>query len=67
MSFVDWLMDVSYGLPSRCLMDSKLTNSRSQFLLRVQDDKLHFQLDAFRFAHETRSAVSKYMLLGNAF
>ena len=40
-------------------MDSRLTNSRSQFLSRVQDDKLQFQLDAFRFAQETRSAVSK--------
>ncbi|XP_035248068.1 zona pellucida sperm-binding protein 3-like isoform X1 [Anguilla anguilla] len=40
-----------------CLMDSKLTNSRSQFLSRVQDDKLQFQLDAFRFAQETRSAI----------
>ncbi|KAJ8337282.1 hypothetical protein SKAU_G00385020 [Synaphobranchus kaupii] len=39
-----------------CLMDSKLTNSRSQFLSRVQDDKLQFQLDAFRFAQEARSA-----------
>ncbi|KAJ8339440.1 hypothetical protein SKAU_G00362260 [Synaphobranchus kaupii] len=40
-----------------CLMDSKLTNSRSQFLSRVQDDKLLFQLDAFRFAQEARSAI----------
>ncbi|KAJ8337279.1 hypothetical protein SKAU_G00384990 [Synaphobranchus kaupii] len=32
-----------------CLMDSKLTNSRSQLLSRVQDDKLQFQLDAFRW------------------
>ncbi|KAJ8368899.1 hypothetical protein SKAU_G00089270 [Synaphobranchus kaupii] len=40
-----------------CLMDSKLTNSRSQFLSRVQDDKLQFQLDAFRFAQEARSAI----------
>ncbi|XP_035248070.1 zona pellucida sperm-binding protein 3-like [Anguilla anguilla] len=40
-----------------CLMDSKLTNSHSQFLSRVQDDKLQFQLDAFRFAQETRSAI----------
>ncbi|KAJ8335763.1 hypothetical protein SKAU_G00391050 [Synaphobranchus kaupii] len=40
-----------------CLMDSKLTSSRSQFLSRVQDDKLQFQLDAFRFAQEARSAI----------
>nr|BCD71174.1 egg envelope protein [Nettastoma parviceps] len=43
-----------------CLMDSKLTNSRSQFLSRVHDDKLQFQLDAFRFAQETRSAIYIY-------
>ncbi|KAJ8407527.1 hypothetical protein AAFF_G00273840 [Aldrovandia affinis] len=40
-----------------CLMDSKLTSSRSKFLPRVQDDKLSFQLDAFRFAQESRSSV----------
>ncbi|KAJ8407592.1 hypothetical protein AAFF_G00274490 [Aldrovandia affinis] len=40
-----------------CLMDSKLTSSRSKFLPRVQDDKLHFQLDAFRFAQESRSSI----------
>ncbi|KAJ8407530.1 hypothetical protein AAFF_G00273870 [Aldrovandia affinis] len=40
-----------------CLMDSKLTSSRSKFLPRVQDDKLSFQLDAFRFAQESRSSI----------
>ncbi|XP_061117845.1 zona pellucida sperm-binding protein 3-like [Conger conger] len=40
-----------------CLMDSKLTNSRSHFLSRVQDNKLQFQLDGFRFAQETRSTL----------
>nr|BCD71176.1 egg envelope protein [Ophichthidae sp. und] len=40
-----------------CLVDSKLTNSRSQFLSRVQDDKLQFELDAFRFAQDARSAI----------
>ncbi|XP_035243668.1 zona pellucida sperm-binding protein 3-like isoform X1 [Anguilla anguilla] len=40
-----------------CLMDSKLTNSRSQFLQRVQDDKLQFHLDAFRFAQQARSTI----------
>ena len=48
-------------------MDSKLTNSRSQFLSRVHDDKLQFQLDAFRFAQETRSAVSKLIYALGAF
>ncbi|KAJ8407526.1 hypothetical protein AAFF_G00273830 [Aldrovandia affinis] len=41
-----------------CFMDSKLTSSRSRFLPRVQDDKLSFQLDAFRFAQESRSSVA---------
>ncbi|KAJ8249099.1 hypothetical protein GJAV_G00231160 [Gymnothorax javanicus] len=40
-----------------CLVDSKLTSSRSQFMPRVQDNKLQFQLDAFRFAQEARSAI----------
>ncbi|KAJ8286357.1 hypothetical protein GJAV_G00037730 [Gymnothorax javanicus] len=40
-----------------CFVDSKLTSSRSQFLSREQDDKLQFQLDAFRFAQETRSTM----------
>ncbi|KAJ8407588.1 hypothetical protein AAFF_G00274450 [Aldrovandia affinis] len=40
-----------------CLMDSKLTSSRSQFLPTVEDDKLRFQLDAFRFAQESRSSI----------
>ena len=43
--------------PSRCLMDSKLTSSRSKFQSRIQDDKLQVQLDAFLFAQETRSEV----------
>ncbi|KAG9344124.1 hypothetical protein JZ751_012606 [Albula glossodonta] len=38
-------------------MDSKLTSSRSKFLSREQDGKLQFQLDAFRFAQESRSSI----------
>ncbi|KAJ8342387.1 hypothetical protein SKAU_G00323150 [Synaphobranchus kaupii] len=45
------------NIPSRCLMDSKLTSSRSEFLSRIADDKLQVKLDAFRFAQETRSQV----------
>ncbi|KAL7826790.1 hypothetical protein AOLI_G00319990 [Acnodon oligacanthus] len=33
----------------RCLVDAKLTGSRSRFLPRVQADKLQFQLEAFVF------------------
>uniref|UniRef100_A0A8C1VYZ9 Zona pellucida sperm-binding protein 3 n=1 Tax=Cyprinus carpio TaxID=7962 RepID=A0A8C1VYZ9_CYPCA len=32
-----------------CLVDAKLTGSTSSFMRRVQNDKLHFQLEAFRF------------------
>ncbi|XP_016395521.1 zona pellucida sperm-binding protein 3-like [Sinocyclocheilus rhinocerous] len=32
-----------------CLVDAKLTGSRSHFMPRTQGDKLRFQLEAFRF------------------
>ncbi|XP_056301331.1 zona pellucida sperm-binding protein 3-like [Danio aesculapii] len=35
-----------------CLTDAKYTGSVSKFLPRVQDDKLRFQLEAFRFQKE---------------
>ncbi|XP_062404635.1 zona pellucida sperm-binding protein 3-like [Sardina pilchardus] len=35
-----------------CLVDAKLTGSRSRFLPRAQNDKLRFELEAFRFAQE---------------
>ncbi|TRZ00177.1 hypothetical protein DNTS_032256 [Danionella cerebrum] len=35
-----------------CMVDAKLTNSQSMFMPRMQDDKLHFQLEAFRFKEE---------------
>ncbi|KAL1278160.1 hypothetical protein QQF64_024833 [Cirrhinus molitorella] len=34
---------------SGCLVDAKLTGARSYFMPRTQDDKLQFQLEAFRF------------------
>ncbi|XP_061098191.1 zona pellucida sperm-binding protein 3-like [Conger conger] len=40
-----------------CLIDSKLTSSRSKFQSRKRDEKLQVQLDAFRFAQETRSEI----------
>ncbi|KAJ8415518.1 hypothetical protein AAFF_G00424980 [Aldrovandia affinis] len=40
-----------------CLNDAKLSGSHSTFLPRVQDDKLHFQLDAFRFSQQTKSSI----------
>ncbi|XP_026089590.1 zona pellucida sperm-binding protein 3 [Carassius auratus] len=35
-----------------CLIDAKLTGSNSSFMNRVQNDKLHFQLEAFRFQQD---------------
>ncbi|XP_061104922.1 uncharacterized protein LOC133133023 isoform X1 [Conger conger] len=40
-----------------CLMDARRTGSNSHFLPRVQDDKLHIHLEAFRFYQEMRSAL----------
>ncbi|XP_053742770.1 zona pellucida sperm-binding protein 3-like [Synchiropus splendidus] len=38
---------------SGCLYDSQLTGSSSQFLPRAQDDRLMFQLEAFRFQQDS--------------
>ncbi|XP_068434483.1 zona pellucida sperm-binding protein 3-like [Clinocottus analis] len=35
-----------------CLVDSELSDSRSHFLPRTEDDKLHLTIDAFKFLHE---------------
>uniref|UniRef100_A0A8D3BKE9 Zona pellucida sperm-binding protein 3 n=2 Tax=Scophthalmus maximus TaxID=52904 RepID=A0A8D3BKE9_SCOMX len=40
-----------------CLTDAYLTNSSSRFLPRVEEHKLRFQLDAFRFYQEPRNQV----------
>ncbi|XP_033827584.2 zona pellucida sperm-binding protein 3-like [Periophthalmus magnuspinnatus] len=40
-----------------CLLDSQIPNSRSQFLSRVQDDKLYLVIDAFRFQNENRGEL----------
>nr|BAM65020.1 egg envelope protein [Engraulis japonicus] len=40
-----------------CLVDAKVTASRSQFLPRAEDDKLRFKLEAFRFAEEDGSSI----------
>ncbi|KAI4812318.1 hypothetical protein KUCAC02_023716 [Chaenocephalus aceratus] len=39
------------------LVDSQLPGSRSQFLARTQDDKLHMSIDAFRFYNEDRGEL----------
>ncbi|ROI15129.1 Zona pellucida sperm-binding protein 3 [Anabarilius grahami] len=40
-----------------CLVDAKLTGSRSHFMPRTQIDKLQFQLDAFRFQQSESGLV----------
>uniref|UniRef100_A0A3Q3VUZ7 Zona pellucida sperm-binding protein 3 n=1 Tax=Mola mola TaxID=94237 RepID=A0A3Q3VUZ7_MOLML len=45
-------------LESGCLVDSQLSDSRSQFLPRIQDDKLHLVIDAFKFHNEDKGQVS---------
>uniref|UniRef100_A0A8C2CCE5 Zona pellucida sperm-binding protein 3 n=1 Tax=Cyprinus carpio TaxID=7962 RepID=A0A8C2CCE5_CYPCA len=43
---------------SGCMMDAKLTNSRSRFMSRIQDDKLQFQIEAFQFKQDFLGMVS---------
>ncbi|XP_059204978.1 zona pellucida sperm-binding protein 3-like isoform X2 [Centropristis striata] len=40
-----------------CLVDSQLPGSRSQFLPRTQNDKLHLSIDAFRFHNEDKGEL----------
>nr|ANO39565.1 zona pellucida protein ZPC5 isoform 4 [Notothenia coriiceps] len=40
-----------------CFVDPQLPGSRSQFLARTQDDKLHMSIDAFRFYNEDRGEL----------
>ncbi|XP_042360810.1 zona pellucida sperm-binding protein 3-like [Plectropomus leopardus] len=40
-----------------CLVDSQLPGSRSYFLSRSQDSKLHLVIDAFRFHNEDRGEL----------
>ncbi|TNN80566.1 Zona pellucida sperm-binding protein 3 [Liparis tanakae] len=41
----------------RCLVDSELPGSRSRFLSRTQDNKLHLTIDAFKFHNENRGEL----------
>lgn len=41
----------------RCFRDSKLTGDKSFFLQRSQEDKLQFQLKAFRFPQSINNSV----------
>ena len=40
-----------------CLVDAKLTGSTSSFMRRIQNDKLQFQLEAFRFQQDDSGLV----------
>ncbi|KAM7372099.1 hypothetical protein PAMP_009294 [Pampus punctatissimus] len=40
-----------------CLVDSQLPGSKSHFLSRTQDDKLHLVIDAFRFHNEDKGEL----------
>ncbi|KAA0708890.1 Zona pellucida sperm-binding protein 3 [Triplophysa tibetana] len=40
-----------------CMVDAKLTGSPSRFMRRVQNDKLQFQLEAFRFQQTGSGSV----------
>ncbi|XP_030607042.1 zona pellucida sperm-binding protein 3-like isoform X2 [Archocentrus centrarchus] len=40
-----------------CLTDAKLTGAKSYFMQRSQEDKLHFQLKAFRFHRDDRNSL----------
>ncbi|KAI2668784.1 Zona pellucida sperm-binding protein 3 [Labeo rohita] len=42
---------------SGCMTDAKLTNSRSRFMSRIQDDKLQFQIEAFRFKQDSQGMI----------
>ncbi|KAM8893163.1 zona pellucida sperm-binding protein 3-like isoform 2-T2 [Spinachia spinachia] len=40
-----------------CLFDSQLTGSSSRFLTRVQNDKLQFQVEAFKFQQDNSGVI----------
>ncbi|XP_041795559.1 zona pellucida sperm-binding protein 3-like [Chelmon rostratus] len=42
---------------SGCMFDSQLTGSSSQFLPRSQDDKLQFEVEAFRFQQDSSGVI----------
>eukprot|EP00064_Thunnus_orientalis_P014963 superscaffoldBa00002691_g15011 len=44
-----------------CLVDSQLPGSKSHFLPRTQDDKLHLVIDAFRFHNEDKGEVRLHL------
>ncbi|KAI7811060.1 zona pellucida sperm-binding protein 3-like [Triplophysa rosa] len=42
---------------SGCMTDAKLTGSRSTFMPRIQEDKLQFQIEAFRFKQDHSGTI----------
>lgn len=41
----------------RCFIDSQLPGSKSQFMPRIRDEKLHVVIDAFRFHNQDSGEV----------
>lgn len=56
-----FLITNTFSSFQRCLVDSQIPDSRSHFLLRQQDDKLHLVIDAFRFHNEDRGEVRLHL------
>lgn len=46
-----------FWLCRRCLIDSQLPGSKSQFLPRTRDEKLHVVIDSFRFHNQDGGEV----------
>ena len=52
---------ILYVFPScRCLVDARITGSDSKFMPRTAENKLQFQLEAFRFQNAESGLVSAY-------
>ncbi|KAM7003436.1 zona pellucida sperm-binding protein 3-like [Tautogolabrus adspersus] len=54
---IDTVPRYSFLGNSGCLFDSQLTGSSSQFLPRSQDDRLQFELEAFRFQQDDSGMI----------
>ncbi|XP_056308795.1 zona pellucida sperm-binding protein 3-like [Danio aesculapii] len=40
-----------------CMVDARMTHSRSRFMSRIQDDKLRFQIESFRFQQDSSGLI----------
>ncbi|XP_037538426.1 zona pellucida sperm-binding protein 3 [Nematolebias whitei] len=55
--YVDTVPRYAFLGNSGCLFDGQLTGSSSQFLPRVQDDKVQFEVEAFRFEQDNSGVL----------